>query len=90
MASAPMFLTNADSTVVTVTSTMSCARTESMCGATGCRIASMTRERVTAALTSSAAPTIIRMSLLNPLNAWSYGTTPTSTATSKARPATRS
>ena len=90
MASAPMFFTNADSTVTTVTSRMSCARTEEMRGPSGLQCASMRRDRVTAALTSSAAATMTRMSLLNPENAWSNGTTPTRIAASSASPATRS
>ena len=85
-----MFFTNADSTVTAVTSRMTWARTEEMCGPSGCSKPSMRRERVTAALTSSAAATMTRMSLLNPENAWSNGTTPTRMATSNARPATRS
>ena len=90
MASAPMFFTKADSTVTVVTSRMSCARTEEMRGPRACSAPSMRRDRVTAALTRSAAATMTRMSLLNPENAWSNGTTPTRMATSSASAATRS
>ena len=65
-------------------------RTEEMRGPSACSRPSMTRERVTAPLTSNAAPMMTMMSLLNPENAWSNGTTPTSSATSRASPATRS
>jgi hypothetical protein len=85
-----MFLTKADSTVTTATSTMTCACTDDSRGPSFCSSPSMSRERVTAALTSNAAPTITRMSLLNPEKACSKGTTPTSSATSSPSPATRS
>ena len=61
-----------------------------MWGAIGCSATSMMPERATAALTMSALATMITISSLKPENALSAGTTPISTATSKATPATRS
>ena len=90
IASAPMFFTNAESSVTAPTSTRICARGELMCGAIGCNASSMIPERATPALTISAPATMTTISSLKPLNAWSAGTTPISTATSNDTPATRS
>ena len=86
----PMFFTNADSSATAPTRTSICRRNEVTCGAIGCNATSMMPERATAALTISAPATMTTISSLKPLNAWSAGTTPTSTATSSATPATRS
>ena len=66
IASAPMFLTKADSTVTTVTSRMSWARTPVTFGAQRWMASSMMPDRATPALTRSALPTMMTMSSLKP------------------------
>jgi hypothetical protein len=85
-----MFFTNADSSVTAPTRIAICARVEVTCGAIGASASSMMPERATPALTINAPATMTTMSSLKPLNALSAGTTPISTATSSAMPATRS
>ncbi len=90
IASAPMFLTKAESTVTTATSTSSWARGLVTFGAQRWIAASMMPDRATPALTSSALPTMMTISSLNPSNAASRGTTPTASARMRAPAATRS
>ena len=90
IASAPIFLTKAESTATTVTRINSCTRGAETLGAMRASAMSMMPDRDTAALTTSALPTIMTISSESPENAFSAGTTPTTTAASSASAATRS
>ncbi len=90
MASAPMFFTNALSTVTTVTSRINCARGVLIPGAKRRTAISMMPDRETAALTTRALPTMMTMSSENPEKAASGGTRPSASAASRAQTATTS
>ena len=90
IASAPMFLTKADITPTTMTSRVSWARTPLRFGARRLMAYSVMPERATPALTSSAEPTMMTMSLLKPVKAASSGTMPRARPTSNAPTATMS
>ena len=90
IASAPTFLTKADSSVTTPTSTRICRCTVTRCGASGEIKRSAMPDLATAALTRSALATMTTISSPKPVNAWSAGTMPTAIAASSASIATRS
>ena len=90
MARAPIFLTKALRMVTTTTSRISWARGVLILGAKRRTATSMMPERETAALTTSALPTMMTMSSAKPLNASSGATMPAAIAASSAPTATRS
>ena len=90
MASAPMFLTNAESTVTEPVSASTCVPVRVRYGPKRRSRRSIAPERATAALTISAAATMITMSSEKPVNALSCGTMPAAIAASSASTATRS
>jgi hypothetical protein len=84
IANAPMFLTNAERMATAATSSRSCRRGPDKLGAKRRSAISMTPERDTAPLTTSALPTMMTMSSAKPVNAFSKGTTPSVTAARSA------
>jgi hypothetical protein len=90
IASAPMFLMKAERTATTIISRASCVRTEFRFGKNFLMAMSTMPERATAALTTSALPTMITMSSEKPEKASSTGTMPTVTAATSAQQATMS
>ena len=90
IAKAPTFLTKADRSVTTPTSTTICRPTVVRCGAMGAISRSVMPERATAALSTKALATMMTISSPKPLNAASGGTIPTTVAASSAASATRS
>jgi hypothetical protein len=90
MASAPIFLTKADSSVTEPTSAMTCRLMVIRYGPSQRTARSMTPERAAAALTTSALATMMTMSSLKPEKALFAGTIPTPTTARSATRATRS
>jgi len=90
IASAPIFLMNAESTATTISSRASCVCSEFRFGKKRLMALSTMPERATPALTTSALPTMMTISSLNPEKALSKGTMPTQTASTSAQQATRS
>ena len=90
MASAPIFFMKADSIVTTLTRMPTWELVVFMCGVKGLIISSTMPERPTAALTTRAEPTMITISSLKPLKAFSVGTMPQAIAASRAPSATTS
>ncbi len=69
MASAPTFFVTIDSSIVAPARTGTCVRTLRSRGRMGCSTVSTTPERATPSLTTSAAATMMMISLLNPSKA---------------------
>ena len=90
IASAPIFLTKADIRVTAPVSAITCCVGETSSEPSARIGRSMTPERATAALTTSAEATMMTISSPNPLKAFSGGTMPATTAVSSVTMATRS
>ena len=90
MASAPIFLTKAESRVTEPARATIWRLMVVRYGPSQRTARSMTPDRATAALTTRALPTMMTMSSLNPLNALLAGTIPAASAASRASSATRS
>ena len=90
IASAPIFLTKAESSVTEPTRATICRVMVVRYGPSKRTARSTTPERATAALTTSALATMMTMSSLKPVKALLGGTMPTATEASRASTATRS